>query len=185
MCTSWSSVNKCIRRRNAPLLESGIFAKYGDCRKWDEYISPKIPRSFPVTCTQIVECILLLNLKFFYGVGFDVIHKGCRLGEFVLMLSYFGCWIQCVWSVDIDISYWSWTNFIVDLNNKCWCWQQFDLLYFAPLWLPYHITFSWTWPLFFFHRIQQVLHIHSMFWKVTTSPLCGSTTLMERSRMLF
>ena len=91
----------------------------------------------------------------------------------------------CVWSVDIDISYWSWTNFIVDLNNKCWCWRQFDLLYFAPLWLPYHITFSWTWPLFFFHRIQQVLHIHSMFWKVTTSPLCGSTTLMERSRMLF
>ena len=110
----------------------------------------------------------VVELKFFYRVGFDVIHKGCRLGEFVLMLSYFGCWILCVWSVDIDISYWSWTNFIVDLNNKCWCWQQFDWLYFAPLRLPYPITFSWTWPQFFFHRIST-----NIYNKSSTSILCS------------
>ena len=55
---------------------------------------PKISRPFPVACTQIVECVLLLNLKFsLYRVGFDMICKGCRQGEFVLILSYFGCWI--------------------------------------------------------------------------------------------
>ena len=65
MCTSWSSVNKCFRRRNAPLLESGCFAKYGDCWKRDKNISPKIPRPFPVARTQIVEPVLLLNLKLY------------------------------------------------------------------------------------------------------------------------
>ena len=94
MCTSWSSVNKCTRRRNTPLLESGIFAKYSDCWKRDEYMSPNIPRPFPVARTQIVECVLLFNLKLLYRVGLDVIRKGFRLEEFVLMLSYFGYWIS-------------------------------------------------------------------------------------------
>ena len=72
------------------LLESGIFAKYGDYWKQYKNISPIIPRPFLVARTQIVERVFL---KFLYRVGFDVIRKGCRLGEFVLMLSYFGCWI--------------------------------------------------------------------------------------------
>ena len=56
-------------------------------------MSPKIPRPFPVARTQIVECVLLFNLKLLYRVGLDVIRKGFRLGEFVLMLSYFDYWI--------------------------------------------------------------------------------------------
>ena len=44
--------------------------------------------------------------------------------------------LDLVWSVYVDIGCWSWSNFIVNLNNKCWCWQQFDRLNFAPLRLP-------------------------------------------------
>ena len=54
-----------MRRRNAPLLESGSFAKYGDCWKQDKNVSPKIPRPFPVARTQIVERVLSLNLKLY------------------------------------------------------------------------------------------------------------------------
>ena len=57
-------------------------------------MSPNIPRPFPVARTQIVECVLLFNLKLLYRVGLDVIRKGFRLEEFVLMLSYFGYWIS-------------------------------------------------------------------------------------------
>ena len=67
MCTSWSSVTKCIRRLcrwmslcsrvvaslNIATTESGI------------KICPNIPRPFPVAHTQIVERVLLLNLKLY------------------------------------------------------------------------------------------------------------------------
>ena len=57
-----------------------------------------------VTCSQELSAIssrsylncwacFVVKLEALYRVGFDVIRKGCRLGEFVLMLSYFGCWI--------------------------------------------------------------------------------------------
>ena len=67
-------------------------ATAGSGRKRDKYISPKIPRPFPVARTQIVERVLLLNSKL-YRIGFDVLLWGYRLGEFVLKLSYFDCWI--------------------------------------------------------------------------------------------
>ena len=56
-----------MRRRNGPLLESGSFAKYGDCWKQDKNVSPKIPRPFPVARCFVVE------LEALYRVGFDVI----------------------------------------------------------------------------------------------------------------
>ena len=45
-------------------MKSGSFAK---CYCWnrDKNISPKIPRPFPVARTQIVEPVLLLNLKLY------------------------------------------------------------------------------------------------------------------------
>ena len=46
-------------------VKSGSFAKYGDCWNRDKNISPKIPRPFPVARTQIVEPVLLLNLKLY------------------------------------------------------------------------------------------------------------------------
>ena len=46
-------------------MKSGSFAKYGDCWNRDKNISPKIPRPFPVARTQIVEPVLLLNLKLY------------------------------------------------------------------------------------------------------------------------
>ena len=90
MCTSWLSVNKCIRRRNTPLLESGGFAKYSCYWKQDKNISPLAisSHSYPNCWTCFV-----VELEALYRVGFDVILWSCRLGEFVLMLSYFACWI--------------------------------------------------------------------------------------------
>ena len=44
-------------------VKRGSFAKYGDCWNRDKNISPEIPRPFPVARTQIVEPVLLLNLK--------------------------------------------------------------------------------------------------------------------------
>ena len=79
-----------MHRRNAPLFESGTFAKYGDCSKRDKSIGSKILRPFPVARTQIVELVLLLNLKL-YTVLVLTWLWGCRLGEFVSMVSYFDC----------------------------------------------------------------------------------------------
>ena len=70
MCTSWSSVSKCMRRRNALQLSSGSFVKYGDYWKRDRNIGPKIPRPFPVARTQIVELVLLfIPCWFWRGSG--------------------------------------------------------------------------------------------------------------------
>ena len=55
-------------------------------------------------------CFLLLKLM--YDVGCEA--------ELLLMLIFFSCWIKHISNVDYCINRWSWTDFIVDVEKKCW-----------------------------------------------------------------
>ena len=43
-----------------------------------------------------------------------------RKEEFLLMFIFSSCWIRHISNVDYYINRWSWTDFIVDVEKKCW-----------------------------------------------------------------
>ena len=52
-------------------------------------------------------------------VGCEANHRW-RKEEFLLLLIFSRCWIRHISNVDYYINRWSWTDFIVDVEKKCW-----------------------------------------------------------------
>ena len=86
-------------------INSIHFVNFAELKTTVTIVREAISRfSLTITCSRDLSVIsshsypncstcFVVELEALCRIGFDVIRKGCRLGEFVLILSYFGRWI--------------------------------------------------------------------------------------------
>ena len=66
-----------------------------------------------------------------------------RKEEFLLMLIFSSCWIRHISMVDYYINRWSWTDFIVDVEKKCWTadWLLMLVVILIIRWILHHSAY--------------------------------------------